>query len=182
MLQKYQKENIAMSESYRLYNEFVPEYLQGRPRSVILHCLSRIRKADRFTNESVEQMDGSGQFMVKSASGKQHTLKFISDNNMPECTCKDWTRWHIPCKHFFAVFNHFPNWKWTSLPREYLENEYLTADSAILTNPSNGGSDLPACTVSSSPAADDLDGEAVMGVTVEHELPRLEVSIISSIK
>ena len=105
MLQKYQKENFAMSESYRSYNEFVPEYLKGRPRSVVLHCLSRIRKAERFTKESVEQIDKSSQFTVKSASGKEHTLKFTNDENMPECTCKDWTRWYIPCKHFFAVFN-----------------------------------------------------------------------------
>ena len=100
MLQKYQKENFAMSEPYRSYNEFVPDYLKGRPRSVILHCLSRIRKADRFSKESVQQVDTSGQFRVESTSGKQHTLNFKHDDNMPECTCKDWIRWHIPCKHF----------------------------------------------------------------------------------
>ena len=71
MLRKYQKENFAMSEFYRSYNQFVPEYLKGRPRSVILHCLSRIRTAERFTKESVEQIDSSSQFTVKSASGKR---------------------------------------------------------------------------------------------------------------
>ena len=60
-----------MSEFYRSYNEFVPEYLKGWPRSVILRCLSRIRKAERFTNESVKQIDSSSQFSVKSASGKE---------------------------------------------------------------------------------------------------------------
>ena len=124
-------------------------------------------------------MDGSNQFKIKSASGKQHTLKFKSDNKMPECTCKDLTRWHIPWKNFFAVFNHFPNWEWTSLPKEYLENEYLTADSAILTNPSNGDSNLPA-TLSSSPAPGDLDREEIVGFT--DELPQHEVSIVGSIK
>jgi hypothetical protein len=97
MLQKYQKENFAMSEFYRSYNEFVPEYLKGRPRSVILHCLSRIRKAERFSKESVEQINNSSQFIVKSTSGKEHTVKFKNDEGMPECTCKDWTRWHLPC-------------------------------------------------------------------------------------
>jgi len=51
MLQKYQKDNFAVSESYRLYNEFVPEYLQGQPRSVILHCLSRIMQVDSQINQ-----------------------------------------------------------------------------------------------------------------------------------
>ena len=84
MLRKYQKENFAMSEFYRSYNEFVPEYLKGRPRSVILHCLSRIRKAERFTKESVEQIDSPSQFTVKSASGKEHTVKF---KMMKTCQC-----------------------------------------------------------------------------------------------
>ena len=176
MLQKYKKENFAMSESYRSYNEFVPEYLKGRPRPVILHCLTRIRKGEKFTKESVKHTSESNQFTIKNASGKEHTLKFTNDENMPECTCKDWTRWHIPCKHFFAVFNHFPNWGWASLPTKYLENEYLTADSAVLTNPSDGRSHSPTSTVSSSPAQGDLHG----GETEEYkdELPRHQVSIM----
>ena len=99
---------------------------------------------------------------------------FANGANMPECTCKDWTRWHIPCKHFFAVFNHFPNWGWASLPTTYLENEYLTADSAVLTNPSDGVSHS---TVSSSPAQGDLDG----GETEKYidDLPRHQVSIMT---
>ena len=167
MLQKYQKENFAMSESYRSYNEFVPEYLKGWPKSVVLHCLSRIRKAERFTKESVEQINESSQFIVKSASGKEHALNFTNDENNPECTCKDWICWHIPCKHFFAVFNHFPNWGWTKLPKKYLENEYLTADSAILTDPSDAGSSPPTSTLSNSPTQGDLDGGETMGYTDE---------------
>ena len=130
MLQKYQKQNFAMSESYRMYNEFVPSYLQGRPRPVILHCLSRIRKADRFTKESVEQMDGSGQFKIKSASGKQHTLKFKSDNKMPECTCKDWTCWHIPCKHFLLYLITFQ----TGSGQAY-QKSILRMSTLLLTQP-----------------------------------------------
>ena len=76
---------------------------------------------------------------------------------------------------FSVVFNHFPNWRWTSLPKKYLENEYLTADSAILTNPSDSGSDPPTSTVSSSPA----EGGETMGYTAE--LPLHQVSITISI-
>ena len=125
MLQKYQKDNFSMSGSYRSYNEFVPEYLRGRPRSVILHCLTRIRKADKFSKESIEQNGTTSQFKVNTTSGKQHTVVFANDENMPQCSCKDWTHWHIPCKHFFAVFKHFPNWGWMRLPKDYLRNEYL---------------------------------------------------------
>ena len=176
MLQKYQKQNFAMSESYRSYNEFVPKYLQGRPKAVILHCLARIRKAEKFTRESVQQINNSGHFTVKSSSGKQHTVKFTTDDHMPECTCKDWTRWHIPCKHFFTIFTHFPHWGWTNLPKEYLENEYLCADSAILTTPSNSDGNPPAPADSSnSTSPDSLDWDETMDFN--HDLPQRHVSV-----
>ncbi len=168
MLQKYQKDNFAMSDSYRSYNEFVPEYLRGRPRSVILHCLTRIRKAEKFPKASIEQNGTKGQFTVKTTSGKQHTLEFTNDENMPQCSCKDWTRWHIPCKHFFAVFEKFPNWGWMSLPKDYLKNEYITADSAILTPLSN--SDAPVSIASAYLSEEEK--------TITDDIPRHEVSIL----
>ena len=102
MFQKYQKENFAMSESYRSYNDFVPEYLRGRPRKVILHCLSRLQKAAKFAKKSLQRVPDSNMFIVKSLSGKEHKVQFVTENNMPHCTCKDWTRWHIPCKHVYS--------------------------------------------------------------------------------
>ena len=119
----------------------------------------------------MEQVDGSSQITIKSTSGKEHTVKFTNDENMPECTYKNWTHWHIPCKHFFTVFNHFEKWGWTNLPKKYLKNEYLTANSALLTNPSNGSSDP---SFSSSPAPGDLDGEETVGIT--DELPQHKVT------
>lgn len=121
-----------MSEHYRSYNDSVPKYLQGRPKSVILHCLSRIRKSDKFSKESVKQLNNSGKFTVTSPSGNKHTIQFSNQENLPECSCKDWSKWHIPCKHFFTIFKHFSNWRWSNLPKKYLESEYLTADSAVL--------------------------------------------------
>ncbi len=130
---KYQKENFAMSKFYRSYNDFVPDYLQGRPRKVILHCLSRMQKVAKFTKESIK-MASPGTFIVHSPSGKEHKVQFVAEDNMPQCTCKDWIRWHIPCKHFLAVFSHYPQWGWANLPKPYLDSEYLSADSASLLN------------------------------------------------
>ena len=88
---KYQKENFAMTESYRSYNDFVPDYLRGRPRKVVLHCLSRIQKVAKFKKDSIT-MTTAGTFSVRSPSGKTHMVQFMGDNNMPQCTCKDWVR------------------------------------------------------------------------------------------
>ena len=45
MWQKYVFQNYKLSTEYRAYSKDIPIYLQGRPRSVILHCLQRRRNA-----------------------------------------------------------------------------------------------------------------------------------------
>ena len=130
MFHKYQKQNFAMSESYRSYSKHVPEYLRGRPRSVILHCLSRIKKAAKFKKGSVQQTGEGSIFLVNSPSGTQHKVK-ISNDSDPECSCKDWVCWHLPCKHMFAVFNYTPL-NWFDFPDSYRQNEYLCADAEAL--------------------------------------------------
>lgn len=164
---KYQKENFAMTESYRSYNDFVPDYLRGRPRKVVLHCLSRIQKAAKFSKESIKEIANEhGTFIVHSPSGKQHKVQFMAEENMPRCTCKDWIRWHIPCKHFLAVFTHFPQWGWASLPKSYLENEYISTDSAALPCPAHDGD------LDSGEQGNGLEGNE----TANDQLPQRHVS------
>ena len=53
-----------------------------------------------------------------------------SQDNMPSCSCKDWKKWHLPCKHFFAVFRlKEAQWGWNALPQEYLNSAYLSTDN-----------------------------------------------------
>lgn len=40
--------------------------------------------------------------------------------------------YHIPCKHFFAVFEHRPQWQWEQLPESYLHSAYLLTDRDAL--------------------------------------------------
>lgn len=130
---KYMFQNYAMSADYRSYNEFVPLYLRGRPRTIILHCLGRKQRSQAFSESDITIMDASsGVFEVKSHSGKVHTVKFSDQLSQPSCTCKDWTRYHVPCKHFFAIFRFIPLWQWNSLPISYLQSEYLSQDTAVL--------------------------------------------------
>ena len=51
---------------------------------------------------------------------------------MPKCTCTDFTRTGLPCKHFFAVFEHSQDWKWDALPERYRENPHVSLDNAIV--------------------------------------------------
>lgn len=102
----YQKclyQNYKQSSHYRSYKDFVPDYLCGRPRSTILHCLERKTKALKYSLSNTSAIDlENGKFTVRGTKNKTHTIDFGSTNaeHMPSCSCQDWTQWHMPCKHF----------------------------------------------------------------------------------
>lgn len=131
---KYLFLNFQMDPTYRAYTTQVPGYLQGRPRNVILHCLAREEKARRtFTPNDVTDSDtDNGIFSVRGKAGYIHTVDFGMTTGKPSCTCHDWTRNNIPCKHFFLVFITQGGWGWKSLPKSYLESPYLSRDDVIL--------------------------------------------------
>ena len=110
-------------------------YLHNRPRGVILHCLDRISRSSKYAPESVYDIHTEqGTFEVEKTAGGRHTVKFGIDtpDEMPSCTCRDWQRHHIPCKHFFAVFHHRSDWPWERLPSTYQESAYLSMDTLAL--------------------------------------------------
>jgi len=123
---KYVFQNFKQTNLYRAYNPvIVPDYLQCRPRSVILHCLHRKSKSLKYAISDVTEVDASiGKFEVK---GKSQT--YTVDFSIPSCTCKDWIAHHIPCKHFFAVFNLKEDWDWEKLPSLYLNSPHMSLDS-----------------------------------------------------
>lgn len=91
---------------YCLPSTAIPSYLQGRPPSVVKHCLARKTKSNKFTEEAVKDSGTHGVFHHKDAG--KHVVNFGCTDGMPTCTCKDWMRWHIPCKHFLPCFDGGP--------------------------------------------------------------------------
>ncbi len=129
MRQMYVFKNYKQSGSYRSYNKFVPPYLQGRPKQVILHCLDRKSRSSKFPAQAITEVK-KGTFELTKDSGGKHTVNFEdSTGQFPSCTCKDWQRWHLPCKHFFAVFHNYSQWNWEALPQQYRESSYLSQDA-----------------------------------------------------
>ena len=94
-----------MDPTYRAYNTHVPSYLQGRPRNVIIHCLVREEKAKKkFSPEDITSADKeTGIFSVRGKSGYIHTVDFGTQTGKPNCTCQDWAKNNLPCKHFFLI-------------------------------------------------------------------------------
>ena len=137
-----------MTSNYRQYKSFVPGYLHDRPRSVIKHCLERKSKSQKYVEDDTRCIsDTEGVFEVKG-TGKIHTVRFGTNEEEPSCTCKDWLKWKVPCKHFFGIFRFYSSWSWSSLPSSYLTSEYLTSDiehcssSATMLSESNKQSSL----------------------------------------
>ena len=128
---KYVFQNFKQTSLYRAYNPVVvPKYLQCRPKSVILHCLHRKSKSLKYTGSDVNEVDASiGIFEVKGKS-QNYTVDF----SIPACTCKDWIAHHIPCKHFFVIFNLKESWDWDKLPELYLNSAHLNIDSDAVTS------------------------------------------------
>ena len=129
--------NYMQTNEYRKYKSIVPEYLQDRPRSTILHCLERKSKSCKYTKDEVLPTDMvQGIFEIKKSESKTYTVSFGFNTNdkMPFCSCPDWIKWHLPCKHFFAVFSLYPSWDWYKLPQAYLESAYLSTDQQSLDN------------------------------------------------
>lgn len=124
----YVMQNLKSSEMYRSYNNFVPEYLRGRPRSVILHCLDRKSRGNKYDKDDIVPTEKTGVFKVMKRGNPKHTVDVLT----PSCTCKDWVRWHIPCKHLFAVFGTQTEWGWAALPKSYTEGPYLQADETAI--------------------------------------------------
>ncbi len=124
---KYMFLNYHASSTYRSYNNFVPEYLNGRPRQVILHCLERKSNSRKYSEEDILNRDTvKGIFTITGSSGKVHTVDFGQETGQPACTCPDWIQWHLPCKHFFCVFGMVEGLEWESLPESYKSSPHLT--------------------------------------------------------
>ncbi len=60
-----------------------------------------------------------------------YLLRFGDETSMPHCTCYDWSRSTFPCKHFLAIFQHYPAWSWESLPAAYRNSVFLILDETF---------------------------------------------------
>lgn len=127
--------NYKQSNMYRSYKDIVPEYLQDRPRNIILHCLDRQATSMQYKEEDIVDVDADcGVFKVIKDNKYERTVDFgyRSTTSVLSCNCLDWEKFHLPCKHFFAVFRLRPSWTWNRLPQHYLKSAYLSLDNKAL--------------------------------------------------
>lgn len=100
------------------------------------HCMSRLPPnvtmipADNITKEA------DRIFTVKSVdSTNTYTVDF--GVIMPSCSCEDWGRHHIPCKHMLSIFQHVDEFDWEALPATYKSCPHFSLDPEVLVQASN---------------------------------------------
>ena len=121
----------------------------------------------KFKEDDIEDMDLiNGEFKINGT--KERIVKFghKSAISMPSCSCPDWEKFHLPCKHFFAIFWLKPTWTWNKLPKSYLESAYLCLDNNAL-------QDYYKETLS-NPSSENPNDEILIE-EIEEEIPRKKV-------
>ena len=96
--------------------------------------MTRISAAEEISPDEIRVGKSKGEFHVASAESKDiwYNLSFGEDDKMPKCSCPDFSRTGLLCKHFFAVFQHNADWKWDALPKSFRENPHLCLDDCIV--------------------------------------------------
>nr|XP_020447011.1 COP9 signalosome complex subunit 9 isoform X1 [Monopterus albus]XP_020447012.1 COP9 signalosome complex subunit 9 isoform X1 [Monopterus albus] len=152
---KYTQLNIQYSSGYK-HSDSIHNFLHNRPCDMVMHILDRMT-AD-LGPDSITEMS-YGTFKVTSESDREsHVVTLGSSSTLPSCTCEDWKRNRLPCKHFCAGFK--AGWTWDVLCPQYRDNPLFTLD--------------PVCRNSSPPVS--LPGEEILqGQDHEAEIKEKDV-------
>lgn len=127
--------NVKFCQGYRKYNTDIPHYLVNRPRVLVSHCIDRMFAADDIQRYHIQCVDDiCGIFKIKSQrlDGTVYCLSFGDANTICKCECLDWQKWWLPCKHFIAIFAHYPDWQWEKLSPLYRDSPYFSLDEELL--------------------------------------------------
>ena len=100
---------------------------------MVCYCMEQNSAAESISKSSIKIV-GNGEFHLKSTNPvtlEPHLLLFGDENNMPHCSCYHWRTSAYPCKHFFAVFEHYQAWSWEALPTSHKNSVFLILDETF---------------------------------------------------
>ena len=110
LYRKYVTLNVKYSSGYKSYVQGVPNFLQDRPRELVKFLLERTQRVSTRMIESVREA-ADGSFFVSSDDPgisdevKEYNVVFGNQETFCSCTCRDYRRTRLLCKHFFAVID-----------------------------------------------------------------------------
>ncbi|CAC5389160.1 unnamed protein product [Mytilus coruscus] len=128
--ERYKEYNIQSLDNYRKYSNDVPEFLRSCPRKFFDHCLARIPPA--ATLIPIENMKEVNHDMLVRSVESDNVYQVRLNDDLPKCSCPDWTKHHWPCKHMLAVMMNMPNKDWNTLPEYYKATPHFNIDYRLL--------------------------------------------------
>lgn len=114
---------IKQTQAYRKPRYGIPFYLEGRPNKIQSLCMLNIERAKHISKVDIHEVQ-RGVFEIKSSG----TNVWSIDVTNGTCTCPAFVLSQTPCKHFFAVFHHYPTWSWNDLPSSLTEANHMILD------------------------------------------------------
>ncbi|XP_075070539.1 uncharacterized protein LOC142159545 [Mixophyes fleayi] len=137
---KYVQLNLRSSESFRKYHEDVPNFLKNRPREFIHHVMRRL--SSNLDGTHVSCIDHtSGIFKVNSEYDKEKYYTVNLGAECPECTCEDWIKFLLPCKHMCCIFQFVEGWGWEKINPSYSNNALFILDTDCFSDHTVRGGD-----------------------------------------
>jgi len=123
-----------MSAGWRQGASTVPTELHHRPRWFIQHMMSTELKSQDITSDMMIA-DSQDSFRVQSSkTDKWYNVSIGDDNTFPFCTCRQFMKYFVPCKHFCAVFRHEPNVSFSSLSQRYRDHPLFVVDDECVSS------------------------------------------------
>lgn len=107
-----------------------PTFLHNRPSDMVMHIKDRM--AEDLCPQQITEMS-PGTFKVTSEADKgSFVVKLGSSSTLPSCSCEDWKKNRLPCKHFCACFK--AGCTWDDLCPQYKNNPLFTLDPVCFTS------------------------------------------------
>ena len=116
--------NVKSSSKCSSYHQKVVEWdLLDKPKKYVKHCPERISKVE----QTVQIIQRNRLFKVKSSS--KEIFDQLDKYSFPTCTCHDWRKHLMPCKHFLALFEQKTGISWNLLGDFHRKSPYFNIDS-----------------------------------------------------
>ena len=137
---RYVELNIKYTEKDKKFETVLPPLLKNRPRKIIDHLLDQISKVESAEINSVEIVGGNAFNVTSPDLSSIHKLKHRvhlgDENRFCSCTCNDYRRNRMLCKHFFTVIDSSKS-NFYNISKLFLEHPYLNLYSTLFESKTN---------------------------------------------
>ena len=113
-------------------------WLHDKPQKFTKYCIERLTPADKIKVKNINQQKICDKYIFSLKSSTTSDVYLVdlgNGENLPSCTCIDWKKTLLPCKHMLAVITKWDGMSWLSISSKYRQSPFLILDNeAIYSN------------------------------------------------